>query len=343
MFQKTTENGMPLDISLDVNTIKGGGTLLYWNNEEEHLGLEIFAGRVRLSLRSPQAQTYTIYSHQVVDDGYKHKVNIKIKFDNVTMSVDKAKPRIIPIEKKKYSSSSKSKKSNRSKDTENSLYNQQDQPTNTLWVGGLLSKTAEEASKWWHLRNTTSFSGCISNLKFGNNPVDFYSAHEDKNIKPCNVCDICAPGGFCSGEVLNNCQCFPGYYGSHCEMVGSGVSKTQKQQIKKIDEGNKIVSQVGYLTQAKLPPTKLANVAQTCTEGVSDAMCRNGVCQATDSIVFGVCKSVDETKKFSKKFFFRFLKPKFLTTSLPPSTNAAATKTTPAAAAPNKSSPKSQT
>ena len=89
-------------------------------------------------------------------------------------------------------------------------------------------------------------------------------------------------------------------------MVGSGVSKTQKQQIKKIDEGNKIVSQVGYLTQAKLPPAKLANVAQTCTEGVSDAMCRNGICQATDSIVFGVCKSVGEDQKIFPKIFSFF-------------------------------------
>ena len=92
---------------------------------------------------------------------------------------------------------------------------QQDQPKlSNLYIGGLDAKTSTIATNLWQLRNVTSFSGCISDLKFGANQVDFSTADVKSNLKPCQVCQSCAPGGFCVGE--KDCQCFSGYQGQSC-------------------------------------------------------------------------------------------------------------------------------
>lgn len=243
LFEKTIERSVPLEISLNINTVKGGGTLLYWNNnKKEHIALEIFAGRVRLSLKSPRAQTYTIYSHQIVDDGYQHSIKIRVLADNVTMTVDKHKPRIIPLN---FEPLAKNDKQQQQSIKKNVLI-QQDQPKlSNLYIGGLDAKTSSIATNLWQLRNVTSFSGCISDLKFGANQVDFSTADVKSNLKPCQVCQSCAPGGFCVGE--KDCQCFSGYQGQSCH----AFEVFKKKEITPNFSNNNLISASKPITKPK--------------------------------------------------------------------------------------------
>lgn len=56
--------------------------------------------------------------------------------------------------------------------------------TSPLYVGGLPQSLAEKVQKKWHLRNTTSFIGCVNGLWLNNKRVDFENAMKKERISP---------------------------------------------------------------------------------------------------------------------------------------------------------------
>ena len=212
----------PLAINMTVTTLKGGGTLMYWSTENEHIGVEVFSGRVRLSLRSPEAQSFTVYSTQEVDDGNKHIVSINIRENNATLSVDSKPPRIVKItSKNKRSRITRQNGSLKGKDDHRGYLNDEVSRSvskriqHTLWIGGLSNVVSNEARESWYLRNGSSFSGCLSDIKFGDQILDLSQASVNEKAEPCEVCDSCAPGGFCKGEK-DQCECYSAYAGNIC-------------------------------------------------------------------------------------------------------------------------------
>lgn len=51
-------------------------------------------------------------------------------------------------------------------------------------MGGLPQNLAEKVQKKWHLRNTTSFAGCINGLWLNNKRVDFENAIKKERVSP---------------------------------------------------------------------------------------------------------------------------------------------------------------
>lgn len=56
--------------------------------------------------------------------------------------------------------------------------------TSSLYVGGLPSSMADKVQKKWHLRNVTSFVGCMSGLWLNNKRVDFENAITREKVVP---------------------------------------------------------------------------------------------------------------------------------------------------------------
>ena len=285
----------PLEINMTLTTLKGGGTLMYWSTEHEHIGLEVYSGRVRLSLRSPEAQSFTVYSTQEVDDGNKHVVSINIRENNATLSVDSKPPRIVKITSKnkrsripRQNGSLNGQNDHRSHftDSAENYLNQEylnDEVSrgvsrriqHTLWIGGLSDVVSSEARESWYLRNGSSFSGCLSDIKFGEQVLDLSQASVNEKAEPCEVCDSCAPGGFCSGEK-DHCECYSAYAGNICA-----------------DQMPKPVPTLPDVISGKSPENSPSNPSpktrKQCTPDINNSRCKNGLC-ITITSSFNQCR-----------------------------------------------------
>ena len=128
-----------------------------------------------------------MYSIQTVDDGKVHEIRVKLDNNVITLKVDKNKAREI-----------KTGEAYRIIDGErHEIKVQMDETTGVLLVGGLTSEIAAKAVKYWHLRNTSSFGGCISDVVYNNEILEFNEASEVQEAEACDNCEKCAPGGFC--------------------------------------------------------------------------------------------------------------------------------------------------
>lgn len=57
-----------------------------------------------------------------------------------------------------------------------------------LYLGGFPEDVAFQAQKQWHIRNTTSFNGCLREVWLNNKRVDFFNAIKDEKMKHgCNI------------------------------------------------------------------------------------------------------------------------------------------------------------
>ena len=128
-----------------------------------------------------------MYSIQTVDDGKVHEIRVKLENNVITLQVDKNKAREI-----------KTGEAYRIIDGErHEIKVQMDETTGVLLVGGLTSETAATAVRYWHLRNTNSFGGCISDVVYNNEILEFNEASAVEDADACDNCEKCAPGGFC--------------------------------------------------------------------------------------------------------------------------------------------------
>ena len=62
--------------------------------------------------------------------------------------------------------------------------------TSPLFLGGLPSEPAQQAYKQWHLRNLTSFKGCMKEVWINHKQVDFVNAARQQKVTPgCAMLD----------------------------------------------------------------------------------------------------------------------------------------------------------
>ncbi|XP_043269107.1 protein slit isoform X1 [Venturia canescens] len=152
------------NVTIVFTTTQENGVLLYDGTDQngEHIAVELFNGRVRVSYDVGNYPTSTMYSYEMVSDGKPHMAELIAIKKNFTMRVDRGTARSIinegPREYLKL--------------------------TTRMYVGGLAPELAGVAFEQFHLRNVTSFQGCISQMWINHKLVDFSNAAKMHRVTP---------------------------------------------------------------------------------------------------------------------------------------------------------------
>ncbi|KAM3955803.1 LOW QUALITY PROTEIN: slit guidance ligand, partial [Aphomia sociella] len=241
------------NVTLVFSTTQHHGVLLYVG-ENEHLAVELFNGRIRISYDVGNYPTSTMYSFEMVSDGNYHKAELLAVQKNFTLRVDDGPARSIINEGSKE-------------------YLRVERP---MFLGGVPEDVARDAFAKWHLRNITSFKGCLKEAWINHKRVDFVNAarvrraaagcgddepppaarqphhahHPHPHVQedagghsqdPC-VPNPCARGGRCVREEGSasdyTCRCRAGTAGAQCELRAS-------------------IGGAPVITHSKLPPRKM--------------------------------------------------------------------------------------
>ncbi|CAO1438147.1 unnamed protein product, partial [Diamesa tonsa] len=215
------------NVTIVFSTTQQNGVLMYDGNNE-HFAVELFNGRIRVSYDVGNYPTSTMYSFEMVADGKYHMVELLAIKKNFTLRVDRGLARSIINEGSKE-------------------YLKLQTP---MFLGGLPAEPAQQAYKQWHLRNLTSFKGCMKEVWINHKQVDFVNAARQQKVTPgcalldaendgemedefvqeppelpkeVNPCDNhqCKRGGKC---VPNNkgsyvCKCNKGTKGRYCDQA----------------------------------------------------------------------------------------------------------------------------
>ncbi|XP_048524192.1 protein slit isoform X2 [Dendroctonus ponderosae] len=238
----------PLRIKPEANvtivfaTTQQDGILIY-DGFNEHLAVELFNGRIRVSYNVGNYPVSTMYSFEMVSDGQYHIAELIAIKKNFTLRVDRGLARsIINDGSKDYL-----------------------KLTTPMYLGGIPPDPGEHAFTDWHLRNLTSFSGCMREVWINHKQVDFGNAKTQQKVQPgCGITEDksddelqedetddmleeppalppdpcinnkckheskCLPNG--SGEY--SCRCKPGYKGKYCEQGENESPTCKKEQVR---------------------------------------------------------------------------------------------------------------
>lgn len=225
------------NVTIIFSSTQQNGVLMYDGNNE-HLAVELFNGRIRVSYDVGNYPVSTMYSFEMVADGKYHTVELLAIKKNFTLRVDRGLARSIINEG--------------SKDFL--------KLTTPLYLGGLAPEPGQQAYKLWHLRNLTSFKGCMKEVWINHKQVDFLNAARQQKVTPgCALLDAesegeveddfmqetpmilrevdpcenhqCKRGGKCipNGKGGYSCKCKNGAKGKFCDQ---GTSTCRKEQVR---------------------------------------------------------------------------------------------------------------
>lgn len=79
-----------------------------------------------------------------------------------------------------------------------------------LYIGGFPEDVALRAQKQWHIRNTTSFNGCLREVWLNNKRVDFFNAIKEEKMK--HGCSMLKDDDTKHEEVNDNAKVNSIYY-----------------------------------------------------------------------------------------------------------------------------------
>ncbi|XP_039262601.2 slit homolog 1 protein-like isoform X2 [Styela clava] len=211
-LHKAVEDQEYLQITVEIATKELNGVILYAGESSQHITIELFAGHVRFSYDGINS---AIYSEEIINDEEFHVIRLDIRTASVTMVID---------DSRNYEAVSK-------KIVSTAL---------PLYVGGIPANVLSNARRSWHIRNTTSFVGCLRNLNIDGEPVDFFTAsqagfsdlfQQDTGVRPgCSrdgLVSTCSDLTCKFGECVANenggsqCSCMEGYSGIYCDIEDS--------------------------------------------------------------------------------------------------------------------------
>ncbi|KAI9562208.1 hypothetical protein GHT06_013173 [Daphnia sinensis] len=146
------------NITMIFSTEEENGILIY-NGESQHIAVELFRGRIRVSYDVGNYPVSNMFSYETVSDGRYHTVELLSQKKNFTLRVDQGNAR--------------------------SMINEGEHEylrlSTPLFIGGLPNEAAEKAVRQWQLRNTTSFRGCIKELWINGKLTDYAQAATKQN------------------------------------------------------------------------------------------------------------------------------------------------------------------
>lgn len=155
------------NVTIVFSSTQQNGVLMYDGNND-HLAVELFNGRIRVSYDVGNYPVSTMYSFEMVADGKYHMVELLAIKKNFTLRVDRGLARSIINEgSKEYL-----------------------KLTTPMFLGGLPPEPGQQAYKLWHLRNLTSFKGCMKEVWINHKQVDFLNAARQQKVTPgCALLD----------------------------------------------------------------------------------------------------------------------------------------------------------
>ncbi|XP_059622611.1 protein slit [Phlebotomus argentipes] len=224
------------NVTIVFSTTQQNGILMY-DGHMEHLAVELFNGRIRVSYDVGNYPVSTMYSFEMVSDGRYHMVELLAIKKNFTLRVNRGLARSIINEGAKD-------------------FLKLSAP---MFLGGLPQEPGQHAFSHWHLRNITSFKGCMKEVWINHKQVDFGNAARQQKVTPgCALLDPeyegevddvmqetpqilkqvdpcenhkCRRGGKCvpnsSAKDGYTCKCKGGAKGRFCEQVASTCRKEQ--------------------------------------------------------------------------------------------------------------------
>ena len=130
--------------------------------ESQHLAVELFRGRLRVSYDVGNYPVSTMFSYELVADGNYHTVEILAIKKNFTLRVDGGLARSIVNE------------------GPNEFLNVR----SPLHIAGVPEETGNKAWKQWHLRNTTSFIGKIFQITVS---IPLVRSQSDRILQLCGL------------------------------------------------------------------------------------------------------------------------------------------------------------
>uniref|UniRef100_A0A8C4RSH2 Slit homolog 2 (Drosophila) n=1 Tax=Erpetoichthys calabaricus TaxID=27687 RepID=A0A8C4RSH2_ERPCA len=186
------------NITLQIATDEDNGILLY-KGDKDHIAVELYRGRVRVSYDAGSIPSSAIYSAETINDGNFHVVELVAIDQTLSLSIDGGSPKSITTLAKQSTLSA-------------------DSP---LYVGGMPAKTNVAALRQGPGQNGTSFHGCIRNLYINDELQDFNRVPLQTGILPgCEPCqkNLCVHGTcHTTGHSGFSCECEGGWIGQLCD------------------------------------------------------------------------------------------------------------------------------
>uniref|UniRef100_A0A8C5JVH4 Slit homolog 2 protein n=1 Tax=Junco hyemalis TaxID=40217 RepID=A0A8C5JVH4_JUNHY len=186
------------NITLQIATDEDSGILLY-KGDKDHIAVELYRGRVRVSYDTGSYPASAIYSVETINDGNFHIVELLAMDQVLSLSIDGGSPKII---------------TNLSKQSTLNF----DSP---LYVGGMPVKNNIAALRQSPGQNGTSFHGCIRNLYINSELQDFRNVPLQVGILPgCEPCHkkVCVHGTcHATSQSGFSCECEGGWTGPLCD------------------------------------------------------------------------------------------------------------------------------
>ncbi|XP_070490339.1 protein slit isoform X1 [Chironomus tepperi] len=278
------------NVTIIFSTKEKNGVLVYnGNNNNEHFAVELFNKRIRVSYDVGNQPTSTMYSFEEVTDGKYHKVELYAYKKNITLRVDGEQARSVINEgTKEYVKFS-----------------------SAMFIGGVSPEAAQQAYNHYHLRNITSFTGCMKEVWINHKQVDFVNAARQQKVSPgcalldshfdgddngesvqdqfiqeppeddsqeeiSNPCDNhqCKRGGKCipNNKGSYSCKCPKGYRGRYCEQ-GEVTTLMSQKMVEAYDE----------------PYEKATNAAPRCRKIQTKEFYTENGCRSKQQVKMGRC------------------------------------------------------
>ncbi|XP_032806650.1 slit homolog 2 protein-like isoform X1 [Petromyzon marinus] len=199
------------NISLQVATDEDNGMLLY-NGVSEHIAVEIYRGRVRLSYDAGSYPNPTIYSLETINDGEFHTVEIVTLEQMVNLSIDGGSPKTM-IKLGKPASLTLEL---------------------PLYIGGMPTDVNSAALKQMHDRNGMGFHGCIRDLYINDELQDLRAPGRPPagilpGCAPCRQQGACVHGACrAAGPSGHTCECEAGWTGAQCDQRSGDPCQANK-------------------------------------------------------------------------------------------------------------------
>ncbi|XP_078449077.1 slit homolog 2 protein-like isoform X1 [Lampetra planeri] len=197
-------NRLHTNISLQVATDEDNGMLLY-NGEGDHVAVELYRGRVRVTYDGGSSPTSTLYSLETINDGQFHTVELVTLDQSLKLSVDGGVPKSIP---------------GASKPSPIAMHS-------PLYLGGMPNDIAVAALMQSAVHNGTgSFRGCLRRLYINSELQDLGEGRAGGSgggvLPGCQACQRAAcQHGTCRPSEAHPlgyvCDCQPGWASERCD------------------------------------------------------------------------------------------------------------------------------
>jgi slit protein 2 len=204
-----------LNLSLSIMTEAEYGILLYHGSKaKQHMAVELFKGRLRISYDVGNSPVSTMFSYAKINDGKERSLQFLISGQNITMKIVEDSEERLVINQGTFQ-----------------FLNVGDEP---LYIGGVPNSIKDRISKQLlHVRNSTSFKGCLSKVYVNSqlrslqqveyshkvSPGCLYkeACYEEQNLgkKKCQNGGVCKPLFSLNSDHV--CECSKEFMGSLCE------------------------------------------------------------------------------------------------------------------------------